>query len=253
LSFFIPGNNNFIDKKIHVKDPSGKDSNAAHRGEFLMMKLFRRFKDLGMEGSQARLYDANSREHRMDEIRRDAKELARHIHPGDSVLEIAMGPGYLSIEMAKLGSYAITGMDVSQDTVDIAARNAKEAGVDIVFLQGNASKMPFQAGSFHFIVCVLAFKNFKDPLGALNEMHRVLKPGGKARIMDLDRNASENYMAAFIRNMGLRGMGALLVRKIQKNGAYTRREFEHYISRSKFEDYSIHHTDMGFSIDLHKP
>src|SRR5579872_5689474 len=155
-----------------------------------MMRFFRRFGDMGIEGAQANYYDKISREHRIGEIKEQAKEVAGHIKAGDSVLEIAPGPGYFSIELAKLGKYKITGMDISKDLVEICIRNSKEAGVEIDFLQGNVSSMPFNANVFNFIICVLAFKNFNEPRKALQEMFRVLKPGGTALIMDLNREAT---------------------------------------------------------------
>ena len=129
-----------------------------------MMRFFRRFKDLGIEGAQANYYDKISREHRIGEMKEHAKEITKHINDGDSVLEIAPGAGYLSIELSKLGKYKITGMDISKDLVEICTRNAMEAGVQIDFQQGNVSNMPFQSNVFNFIICVLAFKNFKEPM-----------------------------------------------------------------------------------------
>ncbi|HUI87983.1 MAG TPA: class I SAM-dependent methyltransferase [Anaerolineales bacterium] len=217
-----------------------------------MMKFFRRYQDLEMVGAQARRYDQNSREYRMGEIKNEAKEVAQHIRRGDSVLEVAPGPGYLSIELAKLGQYKITGMDISRDLVEIAARNAKEAGVEIDFRQGNASAMPFDENAFHFIVCVLAFKNFKEPLKALQEMHRVLKPGGAALIMDLNREASMQVTKSVAENMGLKGFMAYLAGAIQRQGAYSRTDLETLIAQTKFKQFSIRDTDVGFSIYLNK-
>lgn len=65
-----------------------------------MMKFMRRFGDLGMHGVSARWYDGNSRKHRLGEMRGYAKEVAEQISEGSSVLEVAPGPGYLSIELA---------------------------------------------------------------------------------------------------------------------------------------------------------
>lgn len=216
------------------------------------MKFFRRFQDLGLEGVQAKMYDKGSREHRIEEIKEEAKEATSHIKDGDSVLEVAPGPGYLSIELAKLGKYKITGMDISKDILEIAARNAKESEVEIEFRHGNASCMPFQDSIFNFIICVLAFKNFKEPLKALNEMYRVLKPGNSALIMDLDRNASKKVMEAIVKNMGLKGINAFIARTIQRNGAYTKKEFESFISQSQFKDCVIKEGNLGFSIYLNK-
>ena len=154
------------------------------------MKLFKRSQDLGINGEKAKYYDTMAREFRMDEMRRQATEVAEHLKEGDSVLEIASGAGYLSIELSKLGKFHITGTDISNDLIEIAKDNAKSAAVKVEFQQGNVSALPFAADSFNFIVCVLAFKNFKEPIVALKEMYRVLKPGGTVLIMDLNGKAS---------------------------------------------------------------
>ena len=70
--------------------------------------------------------------------------------PGSAVLEVAPGPGYFSIELAKLGAYSITGLDISHTFVEIAAKKAAEAGVHVEFRQGNASSMPFARQLFRF-------------------------------------------------------------------------------------------------------
>ena len=82
------------------------------------------------------------------------------------------------IELAKLGSYAITGMDLSRTFVKMAAEKSEQAGVRVEFKEGSASNMPFPKNSFDFLLCRAAFKNFADPVGALQEMCRVLRPGG---------------------------------------------------------------------------
>lgn len=216
------------------------------------MKFFRRYQDLGIEGAQATMYDEMTRQHRMGEMKGQANEVVRHIKGGDSVLEIAPGAGYLSIELARLGKYKITGMDISKDLVEIASKNAKEAGVDIDFRQGNVSNMPFHENEFNFIVCVLAFKNFKEPLRALEEMHKVLKQGGTALIMDLDRKASMKVTKTVAENMGMKGIMAYIAGAIQKQGAYTRQEFESFISQTESKESAIKDSDIGFSIYLNK-
>jgi len=113
------------------------------------------------------------------------------------------GRAYLAVEIAKLGDYRISGLDVSHSFVRIARESAREAGVVIDFRQGDAAHMPFADDEFDFVVCRAAFKNFSDPVGALEEIHRVLKPGGKAAIYDLRRNASREAVDAEVSRMNL--------------------------------------------------
>ena len=74
--------------------------------------------------------------------------------------------------------------------------------------------MPFPDASFDFVVCVAAFKNFSDPIGALNEIHRVLTPGGQGSIYDLRKDASLDEIAAGVRDMQLSTINSLLTRWI---------------------------------------
>ena len=101
---------------------------------------------------------------------------------------MAPGPGYLSIELARRG-YRVAALDISRSFVHIARDNAAAAGVEVDVRLGNAASMPLPDASFDFIVCSAAFKNFSDPVGALNEMHRVLNRGGQASIFDLRKDA----------------------------------------------------------------
>lgn len=221
-----------------------------------MMKLQRRFKDIGIEGATARWYDNNTRKHRLAEMEGYAKEVAGHTQDGGSVLEVAPGPGYLAIELAKLGKYKIIGLDISKDFVEIAQRNAKEAGVEVEFRQGSVSGIPFPDNTFDFIICTAAFKNFKEPLRALGEMHRVMRPGGTALIADMNRNASSKQIEDYTKNIGATGTDRLFMKLIFKyflrNGAYTKDEFVSLISRTEFKEYNIKEEGIGFHIYLGK-
>lgn len=129
---------------------------------------------LGMEGFIAKWY-AGLTKTSLDDFRSLAHQIAKQLPPDASVLEVAPGPGYFAIELAKLGNYRITGLDISATFVDIARKNAAQAQVEVDFQRGNASIMPpFKRESFDFLLCRAAFKNFAAPLGALREMHRVL-------------------------------------------------------------------------------
>jgi ubiquinone/menaquinone biosynthesis C-methylase UbiE len=211
-----------------------------------MMKQQRRFKDLGIEGATARWYDNNARNNRLTEMKEYAKEASKYLHDGCSVLEVAPGPGYLAIELAKLGiCNKIIGLDISKDFVEIAQRNAKEVGViEVVeFQHGNVADIYFPDNSFDFIICIAAFKNFKEPLKALNQMCRVLKPGGNALIADMNRNVSNQQIEDYLKSIEAKGINKLLMKLIFKyflrNGAYTKDEFTSLISKTAFKQCDI--------------
>lgn len=146
----------------------------------------------------------------------------------------------------------MTALEISGAFVEIAKKNAEEAGVDVNFTMGSASEMPFQSDMFDFVISVLAFKNFKEPLKALNEMHRVLKPGGKALIVDLDRNSSLRAVKEVANRMGISGLMAYVAGAIQRHGAYSRDDFESMISQTDFKSFEIQETQTGFSVHLKK-
>jgi ubiquinone/menaquinone biosynthesis C-methylase UbiE len=221
-----------------------------------IMKQQRHSKDIAIEGIAARWYDNNTRKHRLAEMKSYAKEVANQIQDGCSVLEVAPGPGYLAIELAKLGKFKIIGLDISKDFVEIARRNAKEAGVGIEFWQGSVADIPFPDNMFDFIICTAAFKNFKEPFKALSEMYRVLRSGGAALIIDMNRNASNQQIEDYTRNMRAKGVDKLFLKLIFKyflrNGAYTKDEFTNLISKTAFKEYDIKEEGIGLYIYFRK-
>ena len=103
------------------------------------------YKGLGMEGSTARWYDRTTRKD-MPEFKALALRIAAAVPSGGSVLEVAPGPGFLSIELAKRG-LQVRGVDISKTFVQIAQRNAAADGVQALFELGNAAALPVEDGS----------------------------------------------------------------------------------------------------------
>src|SRR5580693_8269734 len=153
----------------------------ARRREEHMTTTRKAYKGLGMEGPIAAWYAKNTGRDRRRFIK-VAQLVTDRVAPGGRVLEVAPGPGFCAIEIARSGRYRVTGLDISESFVRIARENAARAGVAVDFRHGNASQMPFSSASFDFVTCTAAFKNFRDPIGALDEIHRVLTPGGRASI-----------------------------------------------------------------------
>ena len=220
-----------------------------------LMRMGRKIKDLGISGPFTRWYDKNTREHRIGEMREYAQEARKHFTDNAHVLEVAPGPGYFSIELAKTGKYYITGMDISADFVAICKTNAERENVAVDFLQGNVCQMPFEDAAFDFIFCSAAFKNFREPVAALREMHRVLKTRGTALIVDMNHDVSKDKLVEEARKTSKSGFERWFMTTTFKGlcaGAYSRKELEDMIAQTAFTKSEIKEAGIGFYIYLHK-
>ena len=214
------------------------------------------YKGLGMNGFIANWYAKNTQKN-MEAYRRSAQLVAERVSDGATILELAPGPGYLSIELAKMGNYHIVGLDISPTFVEIAHAKAREVGVDIDFRQGNASHMPLANDLFDFLVCSAAFKNFSEPVQAMDEMFRVLKPGGKALIIDLRPDAAIEEIETHIRkDMALTGINFLLTKwafqSMLLKRAYPENKIRQFASQSKFKTCTIDEDGIGMYIGFEK-
>jgi len=208
-----------------------------------------------MEGATARWYSGLTKKS-MEDFKALARATAEKLAPGASVLEVAPGPGYFAVELAKLGEYRVTGLDISQTFVEIARANAAEARVTVEFQRGNAAEMPFADDTFDYLLCRAAFKNFSEPGKALQEMHRVLKPGGRALIIDLRRDASNESIAKAVDEMHVGAVNGLVTkltfRFMLLKRAYTRVEFEEMVAETDFQGVEIREDLIGLEIGLTK-
>lgn len=220
-----------------------------------MQAAAKAYRGMGMEGWTARWY-ARTRGNDMEDFRQQAAALARRL-PRGRVLEVAPGPGFFSVELAKLGDYQVTGLDISETFVRIATDNARKAGVSVDFRHGNASEMPFEDGSFDFVYCSAAFKNFTEPLKALDEMHRVLRPVGEALIIDLRKDVSLDDIKRYVRQSGRTRIDAWLTQwafqTMLIRRAYTREQFCRLADQSRFGGCEMTLGPIGFEARFTKP
>lgn len=165
------------------------------------MTITKAYKGMGMEGSVARWYDRTTRKG-LPEIKALAGQIATVAPGGATVLEVAPGPGFLSIELTKRG-LKVCAVDISKTFVAIARRNAAAEGVQVRFELGNAAALPVEDASVDFVVCRAAFKNFTEPMKALAEMRRVLRPGGTALLIDMRRDVSVTELQRYVDALGV--------------------------------------------------
>ena len=105
---------------------------------------------------------------------------------GDSVLDVACGPGNFSREFAKtVGEDGlVVGIDASRTMLARGAGERDAAGADnLALIRGDATALPFRDGSFDAVCCFAALHLFSEPFAALDEMRRVLGAGGRIAIM----------------------------------------------------------------------
>ncbi len=220
-----------------------------------MAKTDKGYIGVGMDGPIATWY-AKLTARDVNRHQGQARQVAGQLAAGSQVLEVAPGPGYFCIELAKLGDFEITGLDISKTFVEIARKNAAAAGVQVDFRQGNAADMPFEANSFDFLICQAAFKNFSQPVRAIEEMYRVLRPNGMALIIDLSRDTPQEAIVREVDGMGLNPINRFLTissfRGMLLKRAYTPAEMADMVSQTSFRTGDIQAGGVGFQVRLTK-
>jgi arsenite methyltransferase len=125
----------------------------------------------------------------MVERRRRVRQ-ALALRPGERVLDVGCGPGFLTGEVAsEVGADGwVSGIDISEAMLAAArARSANDpAAAWIGFREGDAMALPFPDGAFDAAVATQVYEYVADVPKALAELARVLRPGGRAVIVDTD-------------------------------------------------------------------
>jgi 2-polyprenyl-3-methyl-5-hydroxy-6-metoxy-1,4-benzoquinol methylase len=105
----------------------------------------------------------------------------------ETVLALGSGPGFLTIHLAKHG-FQTTGVDIDEEALERARRNAEAEDVKTEFLVGDGSSLKWGDSSFDGITSLNLLHETKDPQVVLAESYRVLKPGGILAMADFRRS-----------------------------------------------------------------
>jgi arsenite methyltransferase len=107
------------------------------------------------------------------------------LRPGERVVDIGCGPGYLAAEMSAVvgDSGLVLGVDPSESMLALAARRAS-AGMELA--DGDALSLPAEDESFDAAASTQVYEYVADIAGALAEARRVLRPGGRLLVLDTD-------------------------------------------------------------------
>jgi 2-polyprenyl-6-hydroxyphenyl methylase / 3-demethylubiquinone-9 3-methyltransferase len=96
---------------------------------------------------------------------------------GLRVLDVGCGGGLLAEELAQRGC-AVTGVDPSRGSLEVARNHARAAGLRIEYVYGTAERLPIEDGAFDAVVCCDVLEHVDDVGGAVREAARALRPGG---------------------------------------------------------------------------
>jgi ubiquinone/menaquinone biosynthesis C-methylase UbiE len=219
------------------------------------MPAVKAYRGVALEGMLATWYARNTAKLHADFEAR-ARRVAAELPPRAEVLEVAPGPGYLAVALARLGPYRVTGLDISHSFVRMAREHAGQASVAVDFRHGNAAEMPFADDSFDFVVCRAAFKNFTDPVGAMAEMHRVLRAGGRALVIDMRNDATDSEIDTAVDGMRLDRVNACITRatfkRMLRKRAYSRQDFQAMAAATPFGQAELETTLIGYDVWLAK-
>lgn len=222
-----------------------------------MSNLFQILKQLlseGVEGYFAIKYAefARNSEEMQNEYRRLAEKVVS-LFEGGKLLEIGPGPAYVSIEIAKrLPKVEIIGLEISDTMIEIAKKNAKEHEVSekITLKKGDASKMPLEDSEFDFVITSGSLHHWKKPTQVVNEIYRVLRPGCRALVSDLMKDAPKEKVDDFANKIDSKLMRWGLKHSFKES--YTARQIEQMIKSTHFREIEITEEEISMGIILRK-
>jgi len=122
---------------------------------------------------------------------------------GPRVLEVSFGTGYLLMQYS--GQFETFGIDYNERFVAMLRKKLAKAGLSANVQQGNVERLPFDDEYFDSIVNTMSFTAYPDGEKAMSEIYRVLKPGGKIIMVDVNYPFDHNRIGTFITKAWIAG------------------------------------------------
>lgn len=198
----------------------------------------------------ARLYDllTDARPNRM-QMREIARDLTSRLKEG-RLLDAGTGPGRQLREIHRLNpAIELYGLDISRAMIDRARQNLSDIPVNL--RQGSIEETEYETGFFDMVTCTGTFYLWQHPETGLNEVHRILKPGGAAVLFesyrDYDRAGLDEGLNQNFADLGLlrRLLAPMFLRKqLRMTCAFD--EFARIIDRTAFAGhYTVEKITLG--------
>jgi demethylmenaquinone methyltransferase/2-methoxy-6-polyprenyl-1,4-benzoquinol methylase len=138
-------------------------------------------------------YDLNNRVHSLwrDQAWRRYAVKSAGVRSGESVLDVACGTGDLTQLFARTPAARVVGADFTAKMLDFARdkqrHEPEEAKGKITYVEADAMALPFADAEFDVVSIAFGIRNVSDPMKALREFRRVLRPGGRLIVLEFDR------------------------------------------------------------------
>ena len=129
------------------------------------------------------------RSHRWRTAENSAAFLLPHLRPGLDLLDLGCGPGTLTLDLAaRVAPGRVLGLDLAPEVVEAARAEAagSRAGAAVTFAVGDAYAVDAEAGAFDVVHAHQVLQHLSDPVAALREMRRVVRPDGLVAARDSD-------------------------------------------------------------------
>jgi ubiquinone/menaquinone biosynthesis C-methylase UbiE len=152
-----------------------------------------------MDGWIARVYDRGIQAAFRDLLPTLVGDLLTDIAGARRVLDAGCGPGQFTIMIAeRLPEAEVHGIDLAPAMIELARAHAREstAASRLTFQIADVARLPYPDGHFDVVLSSGSMKHWPDAVAGLRELHRVLRPGGRAYVAEMNRTAPAEGVAA---------------------------------------------------------
>jgi ubiquinone/menaquinone biosynthesis C-methylase UbiE len=169
--------------------------------------------------------------------------------------DLGSGPGHLVIKLAQAApDLMVTGIDLSDEMLTEAERYARRSGLEdrIAFKKGNVAQIPFSDDSLDLVVSTLLLHHRSDPVGALSEIARVLRPGGSFLVFDLRRDMTAQFYLLLW--FATRCVVPRALRRVSeplgsRDAAFTRQEATSLVAQSRLTGWRVTRGPLWLTVE----